>query len=825
MKKTLMTILLLLISTGLFASHRGRVFVDYNKNGIYDNGEMLLGGVLVTDGLNVVKTNSKGEFQLAGHPKERFITVTTPSGYKTVNAHYLRINSDINSYDFALEVWETRIAADGSHKFIQIADTEISTSIDQERWTQNVRDYINNENVAFVMHTGDICYEKGLQEHIRLMNSRNMGCPVYYAIGNHDLVKGDYGEQLFESIYGPVWFSFDYGNVHYIVTPMPSGDYEPSYRETDVYEWLKNDLALVDKNTPIICFNHDLKSYTDEFIFKKNDNEKLVLSNYNLKAWIYGHWHNHFVRQQGKVKTISTATPDKGGIDHSTSAFRVMSVDSKGDVDTQLKYTYIKNNVVIASIGNEYVPINAQGTIPLTVNAYSTVTHVRSIDYLLSDENKVIKTGQGLKQNSDWSWHTDIDIPSQYINRQLFVEVTVRFNNGEIAKARESFFYNKDQKKGLKIKENWTTLLGNSEHNTYNANPLKMPPKLSWISNVKANVFMSSPLVYDGQVYIATVDEDLKGVGGIYALNAKDGSLKWFFKIRNSIKNTIAIESENVLAQDAEGYLYAVNAKTGKLSWKTKLEINGLPVLDEGLTVRNGIVYAGAGKGFAAYDARTGERKWINLDWGQGEGTTSTVSANDDVVISGAQWRGMYANDAKTGKLLWSQKKDGISNRGSSPVLTNGLAYFISSQSLFILDAKSGQIVLSKKLPYSVDVTSTPLLTDKLIIFGTVNDGLVALDRENYTEKWRIGTQAALVYTVPYTRYPVMTIESSPVGIGNHVLFGASDGYIYVVNMESGKINWKYEVGAPIFSTVAVSDNSFFIADFGGNIYAFSCEE
>jgi cysteine synthase len=85
----------------------------------------------------------------------------------------------------------------------------------------NVRDYARNEQAAFIIHTGDICYEKGLKAHIKLMNTENMDCPVFYCIGNHDLVKGKYGEELFESIYGPVYYSFDAGNVHYVVTPMP----------------------------------------------------------------------------------------------------------------------------------------------------------------------------------------------------------------------------------------------------------------------------------------------------------------------------------------------------------------------------------------------------------------------------------------------------------------------------------------------------------------------------------------------------------------------------------------------------------------------------
>ena len=64
-----------------------------------------------------------------------------------------------------------------------------------------------------------------MKSHIELMNTTNMNCPIFYCIGNHDLVEGQYGEELFESIYGPTYYSFDVGSTHYIVTPMLMGDF------------------------------------------------------------------------------------------------------------------------------------------------------------------------------------------------------------------------------------------------------------------------------------------------------------------------------------------------------------------------------------------------------------------------------------------------------------------------------------------------------------------------------------------------------------------------------------------------------------------------
>ena len=194
-KNCLAALLLLGCSLGAQAAYQGRVYVDANHNGQYDKGEKLLQGVCVSDGLNVVKTGK--------HDRQRFVFITTPSGYRSDHRHYLRAEGEGKSYDFGLQEWKGRIARDGSHRFLHVADTEIFNTVNQDDWANEIRDYAANGQAAFIVHTGDICYENGLKEHIRLMNASNMGCPVFYALGNHDLVKGKYGEELFESIYGP----------------------------------------------------------------------------------------------------------------------------------------------------------------------------------------------------------------------------------------------------------------------------------------------------------------------------------------------------------------------------------------------------------------------------------------------------------------------------------------------------------------------------------------------------------------------------------------------------------------------------------------------
>lgn len=54
---------------------------------------------------------------------------------------------------------------------------------------------------------------------------------------------------------------------------------------------------------------------------------------------------------------------------------------------------------------------------------------------------------------------------------------------------------------------------------------------------------------------------------------------------------------------------------------------------------------------------------WKNEGWGQGEGTTSTLTLGNNLLVAGAQWNALYGNDAKTGEKLWAVSDNGLRNR------------------------------------------------------------------------------------------------------------------------------------------------------------------
>ena len=72
--------LLLLLATPALADLSGTVFVDLNRSGARDTGEPPRAGVVVSNGLDVVRTDAEGRYSLSEGPRG-FVFVTRPAGF------------------------------------------------------------------------------------------------------------------------------------------------------------------------------------------------------------------------------------------------------------------------------------------------------------------------------------------------------------------------------------------------------------------------------------------------------------------------------------------------------------------------------------------------------------------------------------------------------------------------------------------------------------------------------------------------------------------------------------------------------------------------
>lgn len=795
-RRITLTLILLLPLLSASAEFRGVVYHDLNGNRQRDATETGVSGVAVSDGLNVVLTDSKGAFMLPGIPDTRFIRITVPTGYRSSGNFYIKGDSRGSGYDFGLIAFPA--SANKTVRFLQLADTETGNDFG---WIAPIRDYAANEDISFIIHTGDICYEYGLNFHGANVTGETMGVPVYYCVGNHDLVKGNYGEELFEENFGPAFYSFDAGNTHFIVTPMLTGDYKPSYTKEDVYRWMKNDLRLVDPSKNLVVFNHNLLTMDDEFIYGINEAEKLNLGEHNLKAWIYGHWHSNYFIRHGNSGIVSfcSAPPNKGGIDHSVSNFPVYEIDGDGNVTARPRYNYLINHLAVVSPAGNQTVVDDRGQLLISVNTYSTASPTESAEFMIDGMGK----WTALSRQSEWNWSGKSD--AQGIKRGVPYRINfrVRLKNGDTFSSVRNF-----------------VIIPDTSGKNDSADSFNDPLQLKWIVNAGSGAGICPPVYDHGRLFVA-VYEDYGINNKIMAFDGTSGELIWQFVTENPVKNTISLSEGHLFATDEGGIAYSIDAGNGELTWRRNLGLSTFPLPVNGGVVHDGVYYCGYGNYLSALECSDGRLIWKNESWNGGEGTTSTMKVYGNTLIAGANWRALYGHDLQSGAKKWEVSSDGIRFCNGTAEWVDDTMFFAAERALVRMDPSTGSLYRVDPLPYDMQVASTPLVTDRMIVTGTSAEGMVALDRFSSKELWKVKPGLSLVYTAPYSKPPACTVETSPIAVGDMIIFGASDGYLYVVQRDNGRVMSKINLGAPVFSNAFLAGDLLYVADFSGNISCF----
>ena len=263
MKKTIISFLLIVNAAGLSA--------ESIKGSVTDTEGNAIAGVVVSDGLNTVQTDARGKFQMETDEDSRFVFISTPSGYvsatlKGKTLFYKEIQKNTKTYDFIVE---KNAKDDTNHNVIVIADPQISERDELPELTKHAKDIEEyagqmDGDYTFGICLGDIVgWDHSIYpEYNRIMG--NAGFEYRYVIGNHDMTNygrshetsmTDYG-----SMFGPSWYSFNVGKVHYIVLNdnffIGRDWYYIGYLDERQLRWLEKDLSYVRKGSKVVICMH-----------------------------------------------------------------------------------------------------------------------------------------------------------------------------------------------------------------------------------------------------------------------------------------------------------------------------------------------------------------------------------------------------------------------------------------------------------------------------------------------------------------------------------------------------------------------------------------
>ncbi|MFW5955186.1 MAG: PQQ-binding-like beta-propeller repeat protein [Rhodothermales bacterium] len=237
--------------------------------------------------------------------------------------------------------------------------------------------------------------------------------------------------------------------------------------------------------------------------------------------------------------------------------------------------------------------------------------------------------------------------------------------------------------------------------------------------------------------------------------------------------------------------LQALNLSTGRKLWRYRFE----PVEAGLVNVADFVIAAGLRGSVAALEARTGEPVWTIET--AGSGFISSPLVLDDSVLLVDRNGTLFSLDALTGRQLWSTNLEVPIHR--SIVVSDGRVFVSSTRGrLFSVDAAEGMIAWT----YDVEDTNarlTQAAVEESSVVVATSAGIVAgLDARSGNELWMTNLNVAV------SAKPIVTPAS--------VVIGGLDGYLYLIDRQTGVIQDRQQMRGRVRAMMAGGDTGLIIA-------------
>lgn len=255
----------------------------YNIYGVITCDGAGVPGVVVSDGVEVAVTDEDGVYYLASEEFNRTVFMSVPSGYEAVsNGVFPKFHKSVDGNASTVERadWTLTKVDNQDHIMYILGDMHLANRTNDlnqfASFTSDLKEQISSNKAKrqYALTLGDMTWDLywysnayDLYTYVETMNSSLSGIQLFNTIGNHDHDMNSAGDfntvTAFKNAIAPTYYSFNIGDVHYIVldnilcTNNGTGDrtYDSSLT-TDQLEWLRKDLSYVDKSKTLVITMH-----------------------------------------------------------------------------------------------------------------------------------------------------------------------------------------------------------------------------------------------------------------------------------------------------------------------------------------------------------------------------------------------------------------------------------------------------------------------------------------------------------------------------------------------------------------------------------------
>ncbi len=780
---------------------RGMVFNDFNGNGIQDGGEKGIPGIPVSDGKEIVLTDSYGIYALTNTEKEaQLVFISIPANFRKNSRFYYLLHDSLGQQTFSFPLRYREKPDQLPLHFIQITDIHVQDSSSASHFEQCLAKLDSQDPKAeFIIATGDLV-ETGsvvteFAAYSKAIKKNNL--PIYSVIGNHDLDTGLNRLDHFHEFLGPDYYSFDLANWHFIILN--------SIVESNKQKlWFEKDLQLCAVGKSVLIFQH----------YPPTQNQVEILCHKNVKAFFTGHWHSNKIFRHEGLYSYNTPPFRFGGIDNSPAGYRMITLEADS-IYTQFRYLTPQKHFEIASPAPG--SIYSHRNLHIVLNVLNYEEKIVRVSYNLARPNSFNEFGE-LSPKGEFSW-------AKLINESLFNDefhltlILLTASNQQI-KLESTFMVKLAPEIELTATDDCRMFKKETNRNAYWPTPLKPPLGLKWVGFTQGSIDFASPIVVNDLVAIASKDRHNLNTNNICVFDAATGDFKWCFETEAAIHHSLVATADEIIGQDVTGTIYMLDQKSGEAIWQqTIFEKPAEYWLYATPIVENQRIFAGNAASLAILQSTDGTlllKKRMGAHW---ISTYASPTLYFDKLLIGSMWhnKNLYCLQSETGERSWELA---IAGTHAAPMIYQDRGFISTfTGKLVSFNPGNGETFWQQNLGDGWAPT-TPSASDSIVVVGSGDGKMLGIDMISGKIRWQFSCHESIFPISPY-RTRLQALTSSPVITGNFVYFGATDGYLYALDLHTGKLCWEYKLGFPILSTPAVAGKALYLGAFDGNVYCF----
>ena len=357
------------------------------------------------------------------------------------------------------------------------------------------------------------------------------------------------------------------------------------------------------------------------------------------------------------------------------------------------------------------------------------------------------------------------------------------------------------------------------------------PLEPTWRTRLPGGLLFGSPVIADGGVFIASLDEERPTGGHALKVAAETGYVLWQTPTYGGVKHSLVKDDDRVYGVNVTGKLFALDIGTGARRWEYQLGDPSARWMFSSPLVIDGTVVAGQSRHFAAVDAETGRERWVRDDLGGNDWISSYISPASDSsqVFIGFFWhrQALFALDLITGETRWIAEEPKAGPAATPELDGEGGVYLTCHDgTVRSFDTRDGSERWAFDLVQSDDERGgprwspgRPTFAEGTLYVPTGDGRVVALDAATGSLVWEWRSGPALAGVGAYERES-RGVFSSPLVVDESVIVGANDGRLVGLSRETGALLWSEYLGVPVASSPVLSGSLLVCGASDGWLYA-----